>query len=164
MIVVTAPDLPRVPGFFEDVTSVFLAGSIELGVAREWQDELVSQFEGYEGLTFFNPRRNVWDPTWSQDPSNTKLTEQIRWELARIEEADCVFFYIQAGTMSPITLLELGLVLGSGTTPIVVCEPGFWREANVVETCAFKGVTVMTSLEAGIKALKDGLDRGDYLF
>lgn len=157
MRVVTAPDKAPKIGLLEDVAQVFLAGSIEQGTARDWQRELLAAFSPESAITFFNPRREVWDEHWSQDPGNLKLVEQIRWELDHLELADAVFFYFQAGTKSPISLLELGVVLGRGEKPIVVCEPGFWREANVVETCAFFGVDTLVKLEAGISELRDAL-------
>ena len=134
-------------------TSVFLGGSIEMGKAIVWQPVVASTFKELD-VTFFNPRRDNWDPTWSQDPQNAHLRQQIRWELERIERSDIVLLFLQAGTMSPITLLELGLCLGRGHQTIVACEPGFWREANVHETCSFYGVEVHPSLQAGIKQLE----------
>jgi len=153
MRVVTAPDKAPKIGLLDDVVKVFLAGSIEQGQARDWQREVIDSFQGSPLAMFFNPRRAVWDDSWSQDPSNQKLVEQIRWELHHISEADVVFFYFQAGTMSPISLLELGIVLAKGPRPIVVCEEGFWREANVVETCSFFGVRTLKNLSKGMASL-----------
>lgn len=158
MNVITAPN--RQPGIslttddlFLHRGSVFLAGSIEQGKARQWQQEVLERFKDREGITFFNPRREVWEAEWSQSPDNPLLIEQVRWELEHIQKADVVLFYFQEGTLSPISLLELGISLGRSDDAVVVCEPGFWREANVHETCAFFGRGVHTTLEAGIQAL-----------
>lgn len=140
-------------------TTLFLGGSIEQGKASEWQKRVIQELKDTEQLTIFNPRREVWDATWSQSPDNKKLREQIRWELDRIDECDIILLYFQAGTMSPITLLELGICLGSKHRDlIVVCEPGFWREANVVESCEFFNKKVLVSLDEAIKILKSSLN------
>lgn len=41
--------------------SVFLAGSIEMGKAEPWQDQIGEAFEGNENVVFFNPRRDAAD-------------------------------------------------------------------------------------------------------
>ena len=64
MKVITAPNLAPPLGLFEDVAQVFLAGSIEQGAARDWQQELLAAFSPDSDLVFFNPRREVWDEHW----------------------------------------------------------------------------------------------------
>lgn len=156
MNVITAPNHAPALGFFEDAfhTHIFLAGSIEQGKARRWHEEVMHPFSDEPDVTFFNPRREEWDATWGQQPDNPLLVEQIQWELLHIEKADITFFYFQAGTQSPISLLELGMCLGRGDSVIVVCEPGFWREANVHQTCAFFGQPIYPTIEAGIEQLR----------
>lgn len=159
MRLVTAPDKLPALGFLEHlgVMTVFVGGSIEMGAAREWQAEVIERYRDVEDLLLLNPRRTQWNPTWTQDPSNAELKQQIQWELNGIEKADTVLLYFQAGTMSPITLLELGICLGSGKLTIVVCEEGFHREANVHWTCDYFGVEVFKTLEAGLAVLDEAL-------
>jgi hypothetical protein len=59
----------------EDV-SVFLAGSIEMGAAEDWQVELPKNFEN-ESVTFYNPRRDEWDSSWKQEQSNPQFNHQV---------------------------------------------------------------------------------------
>lgn len=155
MIVVTAPNQPPKSGLVSSLTTteVFLAGSIEMGKARDWQQDVIARYRGVKSLTLFNPRRADWDPSWAQSPTNERLLEQIDWELEHLERADYVFFYFQGDTMSPVTMMELGLALNAGTDMIVVCEPGFWREANVVRTCERSGIEVYTTIEEGLEEL-----------
>ena len=40
---------------------VFLAGSIEMGAAEDWQTRLVASLDGVVAL---NPRRAAWDSSW----------------------------------------------------------------------------------------------------
>ena len=155
-MIVTAP---QVATSNDGEVTVFLAGSIENGAASPWQQSVASEVDKIGNVTIFNPRREHWDPTWSQSPKNPELREQITWELANLMNADIVFFYFEVGTMAPISLLELGLCLGEGKNVIVVCDPGFWREANVHVTTAFFEENVLrtrlfTDMTDGIAALK----------
>lgn len=155
-MIVTAPSQITLAA---DQVGVFLAGSIENGAASPWQQGVASEIDSIGNVVIFNPRRQHWDPSWSQSPTNPGLREQIEWELKNLVESDIVFFYFEVGTMAPISLLELGLCLSSRKDVIVVCDPGFWREANVHVTAEFFRRSVnsnklFTSMEEGIKALK----------
>src|SRR5579859_1462029 len=87
---------------------VFLAGSIEMGVAYDWQSELSTDLEEIPDIVILNPRRKEWDNSWKQELKNPKFKEQVDWELDGIEMSDCVIFYLDPKTKSPITLMELG--------------------------------------------------------
>ena len=149
----TAPQHVPNEDFFTTSPKIFLAGSIEQGKAKMWQDEVIEALSDTD-VVVFNPRREKWNPNLPQTPDNPEFDEQVRWELdLLVRHSGLVFFFFQEGTMSPISLLELGLVLGSGTRAVVVCEPGFWRRGNVQITCDVHGVEVIDSLEEGINAL-----------
>ena len=110
---------------------VFLAGSIEMGVAENWQDRLTGEFENYN-VEVYNPRRDDWDSSWVQDPTRgTQFHEQVSWELDHIVEADLVVFFFDKDTKSPITLAELGLSIGLGKEIMVYCPQEFFRYGNV---------------------------------
>ena len=117
---------------------VFLAGSIEMGAAENWQERLTAALEPYD-VTVLNPRRDDWDSTWEQKIDNPQFNEQVTWELSALEDSDLVVFYFDPSTKSPITLLELGLfgptAEDSETTTIVCCPEGFWRKGNVDIVC-----------------------------
>jgi hypothetical protein len=98
----------------------------------------------------------VWDPTWEQSITNPHFAEQVNWELDQIDRSDIVFFYFQGGTMSPISLMELGIVMGENrNNVIVVCEPGFWRRGNIEVLCKRSQHRVYRHLEDGIAQLYD---------
>lgn len=109
---------------------VFLAGSIEMGAAENWQDNLVSNFT-HTDTVFLNPRRDDWDSSWVQSMDNPQFNEQVTWELHGLEMADLVVFVFDPNTKSPITLLELGLVAGLQKPAVVYCPEPFWRKGNV---------------------------------
>lgn len=133
---------------------VFLAGSIEMGKADNWQDQLIYGVSHLTEGTILNPRRDDWDPTWKQEITNPQFVEQVNWELEGLEVADIIAFYFQPDTMSPISLLELGLVAKSTYKDILVCCPeGFWRKGNVDIICKKYGIPTVKSLNSLIKAV-----------
>jgi hypothetical protein len=112
---------------------VFLAGSIEMDKAENWQDRLCEKLIKIDNLTILNPRRPNWDSSWEQSIDNPFFVEQVNWELDGIESADTLIFYFDPKTKSPITLLELGMVsqMALGKNIILCCPKGFWRKGNV---------------------------------
>lgn len=123
---------------------VFLAGSIEMGAAEDWQrlaEEALSDCE----VTIFNPRRDDWDSSWEQRIHNPEFNHQVNWEMDRLEEADHILMYFAPNTKSPISLLELGLH-AKDEKLIVVCPDGFWRKGNVEIVCRREGIWLYESL------------------
>lgn len=138
--------------------SVFLAGSIEMGVAEEWQDKVVAALSE-EDVIVFNPRRKDWDSSWVQSIDNPQFKEQVTWELDHLEMTSIAMFYFDPTTKSPITLMELGLVAKDFTKQIFVCCPeGFWRKGNVDILCERNDITVCNSLEHMIEEVKLALE------
>lgn len=138
----------KAPNEFDEFsnTLIFLAGSIEMGTAINWQDELVNHFQ-YSDVTFLNPRRDDWDSRWTQSIDNEQFQEQVLWELSGIENSDLVVFVFDPSTKSPITMLELGLVAGMGKQAIVYCPDPFWRKGNVDIVSSVYDLNVVDSLE-----------------
>lgn len=120
---------------------VFLAGSIEMGAAEDWQTRLTAKLEARD-LVVLNPRRDEWDTSWRQSIDEPKFREQVEWELDGLERADVIAMWFAADTRSPITLLELGLFARSGKL-IVGCPPGFWRRGNVEVVCQRYGARLL---------------------
>lgn len=127
---ITAPDYV---GLNPRKISIFLGGSIEAGKAKDWQFELIEHIEKQKyssKIELMNPRRIAWDASWPvDDPNHAQLAEQINWELYYQDKADILVYYFATGTISPITLLELGTY--SGHNPLIYIEGGYKRHANV---------------------------------
>ncbi|WP_074408083.1 MULTISPECIES: nucleoside 2-deoxyribosyltransferase domain-containing protein [Aquimarina] len=145
---------PIIPELNKDL-SVFLAGSIESGVAQKWQDKVVEKLSE-ENVTLLNPRRSSWDASWEQKLDNPVFKEQVLWELEALEKADMIIMYFDKKTKSPITLLELGLYARSNKL-VVCCPDGFWRKGNVDVVCEQYGVQKVNSLEELINEVKKKL-------
>lgn len=123
---------------------VFLAGSIEMGTAIEWQQDIL-EFLKHENdkLVIFNPRRDDWDSTWKQDKNSFNFREQVYWELEALEKSNLVVFYFDPNTKSPISLLELGLFANKA---LVCCPEGYWRKGNVDIVCEKYNIEMVNNL------------------
>lgn len=140
-------------------SSVFLAGTIEMGKSVDWQDVICKELAEYE-IDIYNPRRLV-----SPD-DETELTEQINWELNYLYFCKTIFMRLLPGTISPISLLELGLCQGEIDRKkiIVCCEPGYTRFKNVMVTTSHPvwkhpNLVVFTDYQEALKALKSHLSK-----
>lgn len=131
--VITSPEFEK-PS--DGKIKIFLGGSIELGAARNWQNELIQWLESREyadKLVILNPRRPHWDASWPVDnPDHPQLREQIEWELTHQDQADIIVYLMAHDTISPITLFELGMY--AHKNPVIYIEDGFLRRANVIVT------------------------------
>ena len=125
--------------------SLFLAGSIDMGNAENWQQRIVTDLEHCEGI-ILNPRRTDWDSSWEQSINNPQFNEQVTWELDGLTKANTIFFYFDPNGLAPITLMELGYVIQKNNI-IVCCPDGYWRKGNVEIICNRHGITVHNTYE-----------------
>jgi hypothetical protein len=137
-------------------TKIFLAGSIEMGAAEDWQAAIPKVFKDRKDIIFFNPRRNDWDTSWEQKESNPQFNYQVNWELEHLDISDIIFMYFSPETKSPISLLELGLYAEAGKM-IVCCPDNFYRKGNVDIVCSRYNIPVYNTLEAAIGRLRTEL-------
>lgn len=132
--------------------SVFLAGSIEMGRAEDWQAQMEQALADLP-VAVLNPRRDAWDASWEQALANPLFRSQVEWELEGLERASVIAMYFAPSTQAPITLLELGLLARSGRL-VVCCPPGFWRQGNVEVVCARYGVPLVAGLPELVQAVR----------
>lgn len=150
----TSMDAIKAPEKFQTARRpwVFLAGSIEMGKAENWQTRLMAALEALPG-TVLNPRRDDWDASWEQSIDNPQFRQQVEWELDAQTGADFIAMYFDPTTKSPITLLELGLFQHK---PMAVCCPeGFWRKGNVDIVCERYGIVQVSDLSGLIDATRE---------
>lgn len=134
-------------------TSIFLAGSIEMGKAEEWQQKIVETVKD-KPYIFFNPRRDDWDSSWEQVKTDKNFREQVEWELEAMETADYIVMYFDPETKSPISMLELGLHAKENKF-IVICPDGFWKKGNIDVTCEYYKVKQVESIDKFIEMLNN---------
>jgi len=136
----------------KNMLSIFLAGTIDMGNSRNWQEEFVNEVKSWkdEEVTYviYNPRR-VED--FGKDLE--EFDYQVKWELNQLEAADLIVMHILGTSKSPITLLELGLFARSGKLE-VICEPEFYRYDNVRITCDRYSVPIYKSMDEFLKTFE----------
>ncbi|KAJ7686652.1 hypothetical protein B0H17DRAFT_1204078 [Mycena rosella] len=125
--------------------SVFLAGSIEMGVAEDWQTALTERVS-HLPITVLNPRRDDWDSSWKQTAADPQFRAQVEWELEQQERCDVIAMYFDPNTKAPISLLELGLFAASGKM-VVCCPDGFYRKGNVEIVCERAKIPLVHTLD-----------------
>lgn len=150
-------------------TSIFLAGPTK---EKNWrhrftsllQESLDAQQPTTKTITLINPDQPKWDRTWVTTDyyheGDTRFRAQVDWELRHQAAARLVVFYFPAAgpaVLAPVSLLELGLALGSrgpansagqsSKTVLVGCEQGYAYRGNVQAACARFGVPVQETLE-----------------
>lgn len=155
MQTITAPE--PLPEILPEKT-LFLAGSIEMDTAEEWQ-ERVKKLMADSDWTILNPRRAQWDSSWKQVKENPQFRAQVEWELSALEKAHKALVYFDPNTKSPITLLELGLFGRQQNKMIVVCPPGFWRKGNIDIVCERYGIKQAETIEAAITEIRKNLEK-----
>lgn len=136
---------PTTPDLSAFTPSVFLAGSIEQDKAENWQTIAENFFMQYPEVVVLNPRRDSWDSSVKQTAQDARLHQQVSWELYHLSECKCIIMYFDPTTLSPITLLELGLYAKSNKL-LVCCPDGFWRKGNVEIVCARYNVPMFNTL------------------
>src|SRR5882672_1922897 len=131
--------------FDRNIPTVFLAGSIEMGSAGNWQTIVEKELQNIN-IVILNRRRDEWDSSWIQSIDNPMFREQVEWELEAQERADIIAIYFEPKTKAPITLLELGLFAHSNKL-IVCCPDGYWRKGNVDIVCNRYGIKMVEGLQ-----------------
>lgn len=147
MRVIKAPEPIRIVG-----RSVFLAGSIDMGKAVDWQKEITDALSAYD-VTILNPRRDDFDPDLEQSITEPRFVEQVEWELNALDRADVIAMYFDPAGKAPITLAELGLHAKSGKL-VVCCPEGYWRRGNVQVMCKKYRIPLTDSIQTLINAVK----------
>ena len=156
MIEIKAPEAPIFTGMCRK--SIFLAGSIEMGKAENWQDQIIKELKDIRGLIIYNPRRDDWDSSWEQSIDNPQFYEQVIWELDNMQNVDWIPIYFSPETKSPITLLELGLFVFSKKL-IVCCPEGFWRKGNVDIVCRRFGIEQVATFDELVANIKEKINQ-----
>ena len=131
-----------------------------MGKAVDWQTQITNSLSDLNVLVL-NPRRDDWDSSWEQKIENPQFNEQVNWELDALELSQVVAMYFDPKTMSPISLLELGLFARARSMEsnhksklIVCCPEGFWRKGNVDVVCQKYNIKQVNTLEELIEAVR----------
>ncbi|KAF2654050.1 hypothetical protein K491DRAFT_717459 [Lophiostoma macrostomum CBS 122681] len=129
--------------------SIILYGNMQKGAPINWRTHLATSLASYP-VAILDPTRDDWDNSWIESPTFPKFREQIEWEMDYANVADVIVFQFAPGTDAPVSLLELGLYVGSEMTRgkvVVCCLEGYTKRGNVQMVCERYGVEVVESLE-----------------
>lgn len=152
-MLVNYPKVVEAPFVYNKIKpALFLAGSIEMGKAEAWQNKVIQKLEGLE-IMVLNPRRVIWAQTIQPVAKNWQFKEQVDWELDGLEAADIIAFHFCPNTLSPISLLELGLYAKSGKI-VVYCPNEFYRKGNVDVLSMKYKFPIYEDFDAFIKGIK----------
>lgn len=113
--------------------TIFFGGSIEMGKAEMWQNSLAEDLNEFD-VRILSPRRDFFDAEQKQSIDNPYFKEQVTWELDGLDRADLIVMYLQPDTLSPISLMEIGLYINTldwNKQMIICCPDGFWRKGNI---------------------------------
>ena len=134
------------PEEYKNKTSIFLAGTIDMGNSIDWQN-YIGKFldKNNKKCIIYNPRRESWP-----DGKSNEFEYQVNWELNHLESCTFIIMHILGTSKSPITLMELGLFARTKKL-IVICEESFYRYGNVKITCERYNVPLYNNLDQYLK-------------
>ena len=161
---IKAPDRTKAP---TGSKTVFLAGSIDMGEAENWQEKLSKEVSelaesNKKHITLFNPRRDDWDSSWKQEINNTQFFDQVSWELDHIDRCNYAVIFFSKESKAPITLMELGKISEMNNKKVIVfCPEGYHRKGNVDIVCYRKDIPVTETYEEFMETFKKTLGLKD---
>ncbi len=123
--------------------SIFLAGTIDDGSSKNWQNEVISEINSNISLpylTIYNPRRDNWDENVTEE----EQMKQIDWEQKYLKESDLIIMVLLDNSKSPISLMELGQYSNSGKL-VVCCTEKFYRYHNVKWMCNNRDIILINT-------------------
>jgi len=105
---------------------IFLAGGISN--CWNWQNHAASKLMSSEVFDYVvNPRCKDFDVE-----NELETSRQIKWEYKYLNECEYIIFWFTADTIQPITLFELGKMIGTNKKIYVGCDPRYARRLDVV--------------------------------
>jgi len=123
-----------------------------MGKAVEWQKDFIAALSD-KPIQFLNPRRDDWDSSWGQTMDDSNFVEQVQWELDSMEKSHMIVMVFDSNTLSPISMLELGLHAKEQKL-MVVCPDGFWKKGNIDVTCEFYGINQFNTMDELIEFMR----------
>jgi hypothetical protein len=148
---------PFTPDPYEQSFKLFIAGTIEMGTIRDWQQEIIDFLKmdfAHQHLDVYNPRRPDWNPNWGH--KHPQLVGQIKWERKYLKEAHIITMALFENSKSPISLLELGEY--KDKICFIYCPHEFYRKTNIEIFCSDNNIQVIEDWDIYKIALKRLVD------
>ena len=110
--------------------TIFLGGTIEMGNSIDWQKTLTESLKEFD-VRILNPRRDDFDKSAEQSIKNPYFKDQVNWELDGLDRADIIVMNLLKDSLSPISMMEIGLYTKENKRMFICCPDGFWRKGNI---------------------------------
>lgn len=137
----------KLPNKEQGKDCIFLAGSMDLEKSVGWRKKVVNQLSKDEKYCFLDPTHIKHDFL-----SASKMEAHVLWELNALELADRILLVFLKESLSPISLVELGLYVRTKKM-IVVCPKEFYKIDYITVLCKKYQTTLVHSLEQAIQVL-----------
>lgn len=134
---------PDEDGRAKDLVSVFLAGSIAMGSAPNWQEKITPMLS-HLPIAIYNPRRGG-EFKWDEKDTDI-INQQIEWEHKHLDASSIIAMFLSEKSPAPISLLELGLFARTRKL-IVCCEKDFYRLGLVKRVCEDHQIMLVHEVE-----------------
>lgn len=128
--------------------SIFLGGTIDNGKAPNWQKKFVDECPDLNFLTIFNPRITEWNTSIKETINDTRFFKHVAWEQEGLKYASLIFMYFIGGSVSIISMSELGQYANSGKL-IVVAEKDYHKRGNIEFLSVQEGFPLFETFEQG---------------
>ena len=133
--------------------SLFLAGSVEMGDAEDWQEKVINRLDN-DGIIILNPRRPDWGADWMASMKDDVFLDHLEWELSSMDRSDVILIYFAPETKSGISLLELGIYANSDKKLVVCCPDGFWCKGYIEIICEKYGIMLFNTITKTTELLR----------
>jgi hypothetical protein len=122
-------------------SSIFLAGGIT--GADDWQTTAAERILRERPSTIvFNPRRHDFVTADCAEEADCNELTQVHWEMKYLETAKVTLFWFPMGAQCPVTMFELGTLIGRADRKIALgCPLDHPRRRNLQAQLEARGAT-----------------------
>lgn len=146
----------------ENGPKIFLAGSMDNDNEENWRKETIdyinkSWFEdrtNTESITIYNPKRNEG---WSVDLEN----EQATWNISMLNIADYIILYLTGDSVSPVSLLELGLHARDKKLFLAINDDYLRKNIAKFYYSCYGYNRIYSSIQEMVDVIKNNWNKGD---
>lgn len=123
---------------------IFLAGSMDFNRPDNWRKQTIHKLSNYN---FFDPTNKNHDSL-----NEIQMKKHIEWELDALLMADKIILNFLPNSLSPISLVELGLYMSSQKLT-VICPKEFYKSKYVYTLCEKYNTPVFLKIEEALNTL-----------
>lgn len=123
----------------QDKECIFLAGSMAKEPEVNWRQTVIDNLE--ENYHFLDPTNSNHNSL-----SDAEMHEHVMWEFEGMRIADYILINFISDSLSPISLVELGLHTATDKL-IVVCPKEFYKWSYIETLCKEHNTPIFNRLE-----------------